>query len=247
MINNEDKKKYDELAEDILERVFRRSDPAIMKEPCFYTQIVDGDYRYQTLESIKNTLNDALADYNSTYRNLNMVLFTSAVEHIVRAVRILSTEGSHMLLIGVGGSGRKSVTKLATYLCFSVQAILFEQSWDEEVLQMVRTAGVEDRPTTFIVDDRQVTKEDTFEDISNLLNRSEIPRLLVGEEKAKLLDEIQIQGTPIEKYQDFLKKCKKNLHVVVCMSPLGTQFRKRLRLFPSLVNCTSIDWYSSWP
>lgn len=117
-----------------------------------------------------------------------MVLFTSAVEHIVRAVRILSTEGSHLLLIGVGGSGRKSVCKLAVYVCFNTQAMIFENIWEEEVLAATRIAGLDDRPVTFIVDDRQVSKEDTFEDISNLLNRSEIPRLITGEDKAKLID-----------------------------------------------------------
>jgi dynein heavy chain len=58
-----------------------------------------------------------------------MVLFTTAVEHIIRAVRILSTEGSHLLLIGVGGSGRKCVARLAVYLCFSCQTVIFESDW----------------------------------------------------------------------------------------------------------------------
>jgi dynein heavy chain len=33
-----------------------------------------------------------------------------------------------------------------------------------------------------------------------------------------------------------------NLHLVICMSPVGSAFRERLRKFPSLVNCTTIDW-----
>jgi hypothetical protein len=80
------------------------------------------------------------------------------------------------------------VCKLAVYVCFNTQAMIFENIWDEEVLAAIRIAGLDDRPVTFIVDDRQVTKEDTFEDISNLLNRSEIPRLITGEDKVKLID-----------------------------------------------------------
>lgn len=37
------------------------------------------------------------------------------------------------------------------------------------------------------------------------------------------------------------------LHVVLAMSPIGEAFRNRLRQFPSLVNCCTIDWFQSWP
>ena len=31
------------------------------------------------------------------------------------------------------------------------------------------------------------------------------------------------------------------------MSPIGDSFRKRILTFPSLVSCTTIDWYLAWP
>ena len=31
------------------------------------------------------------------------------------------------------------------------------------------------------------------------------------------------------------------------MSPIGEAFRNRLRNFPSLVNCCTIDWFTNWP
>ena len=34
---------------------------------------------------------------------------------------------------------------------------------------------------------------------------------------------------------------------MICMSPLGDVFRSRLRMFPSLVNCCTIDWFTEWP
>merc|ERR1711871_682596 len=37
------------------------------------------------------------------------------------------------------------------------------------------------------------------------------------------------------------------IHVCLCMSPLGEKFRDRLRMFPSLVNCSTIDWFTEWP
>lgn len=33
----------------------------------------------------------------------------------------------------------------------------------------------------------------------------------------------------------------------MCFSPVGDAFRDRLRRFPSLVTCTTIDWFTAWP
>jgi dynein heavy chain len=46
---------------------------------------------------------------------------------------------------------------------------------------------------------------------------------------------------------EFLSRVRANLHVCICMSPIGDAFRTRLRMFPSLVNCCTIDWFSEWP
>jgi dynein heavy chain len=31
------------------------------------------------------------------------------------------------------------------------------------------------------------------------------------------------------------------------MSPVGETIRNRIRLFPSLVNCTTVDCFHAWP
>lgn len=35
--------------------------------------------------------------------------------------------------------------------------------------------------------------------------------------------------------------------MVIAMSPLAGPFQARLRMFPSLVNCSTIDWFTNWP
>ena len=37
------------------------------------------------------------------------------------------------------------------------------------------------------------------------------------------------------------------MHIVLGMSPIGSTLRTRLRMFPSLVNCCTIDWFDPWP
>lgn len=45
----------------------------------------------------------------------------------------------------------------------------------------------------------------------------------------------------------YLLRVKANIHCVIAMSPLGDLFRTRLLKFPSLVNCSTIDWFLEWP
>ena len=40
---------------------------------------------------------------------------------------------------------------------------------------------------------------------------------------------------------------RESLHVVLAMSPLSNAFRNRVRKFPAIVNCCTIDWFQSWP
>ena len=46
----------------------------------------------------------------------------------------------------------------------------------------------------------------------------------------------------VELWNYFVDKTRENLHVMLCFSPIGSAFRERLRQFPSLVNCCTIDW-----
>jgi dynein heavy chain len=50
-----------------------------------------------------------------------------------------------------------------------------------------------------------------------------------------------------EIWNDFLNKCKQNVHIILAMSPIGDDFKRRLRMFPSLVNCCAIDYFLPWP
>lgn len=102
----------------------------------------------------------------------------------------------------------------------------------------------------FLFSDTQVQNESMYEDICNLLNNGEVPNLFPLEEKAKIVEEVSNfmpVGTMNQKYGYFVSKCKENLHLVLCMSPVGEGFRRRIRTFPGLVNCTTIDWFLPWP
>lgn len=52
---------------------------------------------------------------------------------------------------------------------------------------------------------------------------------------------------PLTPLRAYFVRVRENLHVVLAMSPIGENFRNRTRMYPGLVNCTTIDWFQRWP
>ena len=92
------------------------------------------------------------------------------------------------------------------------------------------------------------------EDINNVLNSGDVPALYKTEDFEGIYmvgkSECLRRNIPLNKmnmFSCYLGKVKTNIHIVLAFSPLGEIFRTRLRMFPSLVNCCTIDWFTEWP
>lgn len=60
---------------------------------------------------------DFLADYNLLRgKDMKLIFFTDAFDHVCRLARVIRTEGGNGLLVGVGGMGKRSLTKLASHI-----------------------------------------------------------------------------------------------------------------------------------
>ena len=71
-----------------------------------------GDY-----ENVKKKFDWLLQEYNYDENNIemNLVLFDDALNHLTKIYRILRFPLGHALLVGFGGSGKQSLTKLSAY------------------------------------------------------------------------------------------------------------------------------------
>ncbi|XP_029805794.1 dynein heavy chain 3, axonemal [Suricata suricatta] len=193
---------------------------------------------------------------------MSLVMFRFAIEHISRICRVLKQDKGHLLLVGIGGSGRQSASKLSTFMnSYELYQIEITKSysihdWREDLKKIMLQAGVATKSTVFLFTDNQIKDESYVEDINMLLNTGDVPNIFPADEKAELVEKMQmaartegekIEVTPLSMYNFFIERVKKNLHIVLAMSPIGDAFRNRLRMFPSLINCCTIDWFQSWP
>ena len=223
-------------------------------------------------DSLTTLMTGYLEEHNAiSTKPLRLVLFRFAIEHLSRVSRVIKLPGGHTLLVGVGGSGRQSLTRLAAYMAeFEVMSIELSKGygvpeWREDLKALMMKAGAEGKPTVFLFNvDTQLQDEHFLEDISNLLNTGNVPNLFPADEKMAAVETVRARAKQLQAsgrfhhrgksidttdgaWELFLNSAKENLHIVLCLSPAGSNMRERLRSFPSLVNCCTIDWFTAWP
>ncbi len=83
-----------------------------------------------------------------------------------------------------------------------------------------------------------------------MLNTGEVPNLFENDEMEAIVGDLRPKAKE-EKIETrdaivhyFVQRCRDKLHIVLTFSPVGEQFRDRVRQFPSIIDCCTIDWYN---
>ncbi|XP_023289892.1 dynein heavy chain 1, axonemal [Orussus abietinus] len=265
LVNDVDRKWFDGLLRGILKRSFDcDTDEVLGQESIFFgdfCSLNDIYARITDVEKMEKVLLDLLEEYNgATTSPMRLVLFEDAMGHVCRITRILRQPRANALLLGMGGSGRQSLTKLSShvreYSCFQVELskAYSMNDWREDLKKVMMKAGVQNRQMVFLFSDTQIKSESFLEDLNNILNSGDVPNIYQPEEYDTIFQVMKgvvqaagLQTTRSNLYSAYLKTVRDNLHTVISMSPIGETFRARIRQFPALVNCCTIDWFSPWP
>eukprot|EP00828_Plagiopyla_frontata_P006295 TRINITY_DN1271_c0_g3_i1.p1 TRINITY_DN1271_c0_g3~~TRINITY_DN1271_c0_g3_i1.p1 ORF type:complete len:1785 (-),score=242.13 TRINITY_DN1271_c0_g3_i1:82-5436(-) len=216
----------------------------------------------QDTQKLNKTLQDKLTDYNSENKNkMELVFFDYAIDHILRILRVFRQPRGSIMLIGVGGCGKQSLVRLASYILnFITKQIAISKKFDYKVFrqflyeELIYPSGVEGQNIIFLFTDTQIINESFLEDINNILNSGEVPNLIEQSEKDRIINDTRAYNEKLHRpnepdqiFSTFIERVRENLHIVLCMSPVGDSLRIRCRKFPSLVDCCTLDWFSSWP
>ncbi|MED6234546.1 hypothetical protein ATANTOWER_026276 [Ataeniobius toweri] len=209
--------------------------------------------------TLRTILTEALESYNELYPAMNLVLFEDAIQHVCRISRILEAPRSHGLLVGVGGSGKQSLTRLAAYMSsVEVFQITLRKGYSTQDLKvdlagLLLKAGVKNQRVTLLLTDAQIPDDRFLVIINHLLASGEVPEIFCEEEIENIVSGLRREVRSLGLLDDrescwkfFTHRVQQQLTVVLCTSPVGSALRVRARQFPALINSTTIDWFHPW-
>jgi len=215
------------------------------------------------LQNIRERVQFFMGRYNVAMpaTPLNLILFDDALRHMMRISRIIQMPRGSALLVGVGGSGKQSLTRLAAFIGrhHTFQIALTKnynkQNMLDDLRELYKTAGL-NKDVTFLFTDAEIKSESFLEVINSALLTGEVSGLFSKEELMAATADISsrfekerphLLPTPDNLGRFFIETVRDRLHIVLCMSPVSALFAIRARKFPGLISCCTIDWFLPWP
>ncbi|XP_038392820.1 dynein heavy chain 9, axonemal [Canis lupus familiaris] len=267
MVEEKDFDLFDKIQTEVVKKIYDDIDETVEQTQslnmyCHFASGI-GEPKYMPVQSwglLTQTLVEALENHNEVNTVMDLVLFEDAMRHVCHINRILESPRGNALLVGVGGSGKQSLTRLAAFISsMDVFQITLRkgyqiQDFKMDLASLCLKTGLKNLSTVFLMTDAQVADEKFLVLINDLLASGEIPDLYSDDEVENIIssvkNEVKSQGLVDNRencWKFFINRVRRQLKVTLCFSPVGNKLRVRSRKFPAIVNCTAINWFHEWP
>eukprot|EP00439_Symbiodinium_sp_Y106_P076107 s53_g15.t1 len=161
LVTKDDQTWFREKMSEILKENFKKDWKSLVKvEPLIWCDFIDPRAsHYQQVEEpdqLVQVLDNFLMEYNSmAKRGMELVLFMAAAQHVSQVVRVLKTPLGNALLVGVGGSGRKSLATLAAFVAeqetfqIEITKSYGMNDWHEDIKRLLIRCGGQMKEASF--------------------------------------------------------------------------------------------------
>jgi len=207
LLFEEDVNQYYNYMRNGLKELVDFKEETVFEEPLIYTSFIASckghEPSYKPIEDydeLKQVLEAKLEEYNETVSQMDLVLFNQAMEHISRIARITGQPAGNALLVGVGGSGKQSLSKLTAFILnFEVFRIVVSTNYGlgdlkTDIQTLFMKTGVQGTETLFLMTDSQIIDDLFLVYINDILSAGYIPELFAKDEIDGILGKVRSEA-----------------------------------------------------
>ena len=260
LVYDDEKEWCEKQVDEIAHQCFRNFRETALQRPILFSAYLTKDYRSVEQEKLREYVVAKLKTFNEEEYDIQLVVFDSVLEHIVRIDRVLRQPIGHLLLVGASGVGKTTLSRFVSWMnnltVFQIKAgrNYSLHDFDADLRDVMKRAGCKQEKITFIFDESNVLSVAFLERMNALLASGEVPGLFEGDEYITLISACKegfgggkVMETEEEIYKKFVKNVQRNLHVVFTMNPANPDFSNRAGSSPAIFNRCVIDWFGDWP
>ncbi|GLV39725.1 Dynein heavy chain 64C [Carabus blaptoides fortunei] len=228
--------------------------------PILYSNWLSKDYVPVKREELREYVRARLKVFYEEELDVPLVLFDEVLDHVLRIDRIFRQPQGHLLLIGVSGAGKTTLSRFVAWMNglsifqIKVHNKYTGEDFDEDLRSVLRRSGCKDEKIAFILDESNVLDSGFLERMNTLLANGEVPGLFEGDEYTTLMTQCkegaQREGLMLdsndELYKWFTQQVMRNLHVVFTMNPSTDGLKDRAATSPALFNRCVLNWFGDW-
>ncbi|CAH3116472.1 unnamed protein product [Pocillopora meandrina] len=231
-----------------------------LARPILYSNWLSKDYMPVEQEELRDFVKARLKVFYEEELDVPLVLFNEVLDHVLRIDRIFRQPQGHLLLIGVSGAGKTTLSRFVAWMnglkVFQVKIHrkYLAADFDEDLRAVLRRAGCKNEKSVFILDESNILESSFLERMNTLLANGEVPGLFEGDEYTTLMTQCkegsQRDGLMLdsseELYKWFTQQVMNNLHVVFTMNPSSEGLKSRAATSPALFNRCVLNWFGDW-
>ncbi|XP_065167911.1 dynein heavy chain, cytoplasmic isoform X2 [Atheta coriaria] len=231
-----------------------------LERPILYSNWLSKDYVPVERDRLRDYVKARLKIFYEEELDVPLVLFDEVLDHVLRIDRIFRQPQGHLLLIGVSGAGKTTLSRFVAWMNglsvfqIKVHNKYTAEDFDEDLRQVLRRSGCKDEKIAFILDESNMLDSSFLERMNTLLANGEVPGLFEGDEYTTLMTQCkegaQREGLMLdsndELYKWFTGQVMRNLHVVFTMNPSTDGLKDRAATSPALFNRCVLNWFGDW-
>ncbi|KAI0014906.1 cytoplasmic dynein heavy chain [Xylariomycetidae sp. FL0641] len=261
LVAEEERQWTDEAVRRIALEFFPTIDePKALGGPILFSNWLSKNYVPVDREQLRDFVKARLKTFCEEEVDVPLILFNDVLEHVLRIDRVFRQPQGHLILIGVSGGGKTTLSRFVAWMNglkvfqIKVHGKYSAEDFDDDLRDVLRRCGCKGEKMCFIMDESNVLDSGFLERMNTLLANAEVPGLFEGDDFAALMtackEGAQRQGLLLdsqeELYKWFTQQIVKNLHVVFTMNPPEGGLSSKAATSPALFNRCVLNWFGDW-